>query len=79
MMDAIWPTYIGKLCRVLHICKSYTCYKDVRRVYLGLVKLKKGGKHIHQTKSVMLNFLANILAYRFIWTGKTGTLVSSYF
>lgn len=54
--------YIGRLCKALHISKPHTYYKDARRVYLELVKLKKkGGRLVRQTKSAMLNFLAKDL------------------
>lgn len=50
--------YIRELCKKLGICGIRTSYKDARRAYLELVKLKKkGGRLVRQTKAYMLNCL----------------------
>ena len=50
--------YIKKICKILSIKAPATSYKDARRVYLYLVKMKKkGGKLVKDTKAFMLNCL----------------------
>ena len=50
--------YIHSICKVLKIRNRRTSYKDVRRAYLVLVKMKKkGGELVHRTKSYMLSCL----------------------
>ena len=54
--------YIGEVCKALHICKPHTAYKDARRAYLLLVKMKKrGGRLVRQTLSYMLSCLGKEL------------------
>lgn len=50
--------YIKKICKVLHIRKIRSCYKEARSFYLELVKRKKKGrKLIRFTISAMLSYL----------------------
>ena len=54
--------YIGEVCKALHICKPHTAYKDARRAYLLLVKMKKrGGRLVRQILSYMLSCLGKEL------------------
>lgn len=54
--------YIGEVCKALHICKPHTAYKDARRAYLLLVKMKKrGGRLVRQPLSYMLSCLGKEL------------------
>lgn len=54
--------YIGEVCKALHISKPHTAYKDARRAYLLLVKMKKkGGRLVRQTLSYMLSCLGKEL------------------
>ena len=49
-------------CKALKIRDQSTSYKDVRRAYLVLVKMKKkGGELVHRTKSYMLSCLSREL------------------
>lgn len=50
--------YIKKICKVLHVRKIRSCYKEARSFYLELVKRKKKGtKLIRSTISAMLSYL----------------------
>ena len=50
--------YIHSICKALKIRDQHTSYKDSRRAYLVLVKMKKkGGELVRRTKSYMLSCL----------------------
>lgn len=50
--------YIHSICKALEIRDQRTSYKDARRAYLELVKMKKkGGRLVRLTKSYMLSCL----------------------
>lgn len=49
---------VQRLCKALNISDQRTSYKNARRVYLILVKMKKkGGRLVRLTKSYMLSCL----------------------